>query len=543
MRSSRLIFFLAGLLVLISLFSFACGDDDDDDNDDQPDDDTIDDDNDDTGDDDNDDTGDDDIVDDDTTDDDTVDDDTGDDDTGDDDTGDDDTVDEDTYVAPWPQSNLETQDYNETPEAGAMRIKVQEYDLWHEAHHQPYYGSTVGVNFTDDSYTTVIGYFDTGDSCIWTGTYLVSQAMRYYVTGDEQARQNVIKVVEALDGHLHVTGRTGFIARYRGPQDPLVMPTVCDPEDNCHVVDEGPYAGDFWKGNTSRDQYTGWFFGMCLAYDVLDERDEDVREMIRDDVTEVLDELIGNFWFIIDSDGQPTTAAPNVLPGQQLNWALVGYHMTGYERYKKVVQSWIKDNRRSILKLMNITFMNKYGQYYGNNLGHQNMYNILRLGEVYLGEDDYEFQRELFDSQTHRFVRLSHNAFFNAIYMSQGDYEPTDEDPYQDQLEQDLSEFRDAPNFRYYINPQTTELDPLSVFLDDLMEEWPWLAELIGDVDPQATEAFPVQLQCSTDFLWQRNPFRVGPCGSDNPASVQPGVDYLVAYWMAAYHKFIAKDM
>ncbi len=533
-------------LLLASLPLAACGgDDDDDDNatpdDDATDDDTADDDFDDDGDDDDsvdDDTFDDDTGDDDTGDDDTVDDDTGDDDTSDDDTADDDT---DTYVAPWPQTNVEVQDYDETVSAGDRRLKAMDYDLWHEGNHQPFYGSTVGAKFTDDTRTTVDHYFDSGDSCIWTGTYLAGQAFRYYVTGDAQAKANAIRMVEALDGHLHITGRAGFIARYRGPQDTRIMPPDCATQENCHVVNDGMYAGDFWQGNTSRDQYTGWFFGFSIAYDLVD--DEDMRDMIRADVTEVMDELIANHWWIKDVDGLPTTAGPNVLSVQQLTWSLIAYHITGEERFKAEVQRLVKDSARLFIVISDISFMNLYAQYYGNNLAHENFYNLLRLAKVYLSKADYEFLSDSFDNQIHTFTRLSHNAFFNTIFMSQGQYVPEAGDPYQAQLEQDLGEFRDAPNFKYYIDPETTELDPVSVFLDNLMEQYPFLKEIMGDVDPQAAEAFPVQLQCETDFLWQRSPFSIGPCGSDDPSSVQPGVDYIVAYWMASYHKFITKDM
>jgi len=471
---------------------------------------------------------------DDTDDDTSVDDDTADDDTGDDDLPDD-------YVADWPQSNIEEQDYDETLEAGALRLKAEAYDAWHEQWHQPYYGSTVEVTFTDDSRTEVQWYGGSGDSCIWTGTYLASQAFRYYVTGDEQAKANAIRAAQALDGHLHITGRPGFIARYRGPQDPKVMPSDCAAQQDCHVITEGPYAGDFWKGNTSRDQYTGWFFGMCLAYDLVN--DEDMRQMIRSDVTEVLDELMSTGWWITDVDGEPTTAAPMVMPAMQLDWALIGYHITGEERYKAVVQKWIKNDMRKKMRLTNITFMNRYAQYYGNNLGHENFYNLLRLGKVYFSRDDHEFFRRLFDTQIHAHVRLSHNAFFNAIHMSQGVYTPyPDNDEYQYQLEQDLTDFRPAPNYRYATNPPPAEVDPISEWLDGLMEQYPELAELMGDVDPQAKDAYPVPYQCSTDFLWQRNPFRLSCGAPEMPRHVNPGVDYLVAYWMANYHKFITKE-
>ena len=138
--------------------------------------------------------------------------------------------------------------------AGPLTERARGYDSWHEAHHQPLYGATVEVRFTDESLTDVLQYEGRGDSTIWTGTYLGSQAYRYAVTGETQARANVIRIVDTLHNHLKVTGRPGFIARYRAPAD---APGVagCEPDDeNCHVVTEGPFAGDLWTGNTSRDQ-------------------------------------------------------------------------------------------------------------------------------------------------------------------------------------------------------------------------------------------------------------------------------------------------
>jgi len=210
-----------------------------------------------------------------------------------DDDDDDDTMDDhglpDDYVAPWPQEAIESRDYDETGEAGLLREKAMAYDDWHLAWHQPDHGSCIHAYFTDDTYTEVSGYHGHGDSTMWTGNYFGSQAFRYWVTGDEEARQNAINRVLTLSGHLHVTGRPGFISRFWDSLDSLTYPgdAWCDSYDRCHRVESGEYSGGWWIGETSRDQYIGWFYGMAVAYDLID--DEPTREIIRDDVTEVLD--------------------------------------------------------------------------------------------------------------------------------------------------------------------------------------------------------------------------------------------------------------
>jgi hypothetical protein len=472
-------------------------------------------------------------------------DDAGDDDRADDDSVDDDIADDDTgdardiWVAPWPQSGAIEGDFDESVIAGPLRAKAIAYDAWHEAWHQPYYGSTVETVFADDARTIPVGYGGMGDSCIWTGTYLTSQAFRYRVTGDAQAKANVLRAQTALSNHLHVTGRPGFIARYRGPQDSLVFPPNCADSENCHVVTEGEFAGDFWEGNTSRDQYTGWFLGMATAYDLVD--DEAMRAVIRADVTEVLDELIRTNFVITDVDGRRTTAGPTVIPTYRLAWYLIGYHLTGRGNFQRVVQDLIRDDSRRVLRLSAFAGMNHYSQHYGNNLNHQNAYTALRLARVYLGPEDYAFLQEVFETETHTFMRLAHNAFFTAIEMSQGTYVAAPGDPYQTQLEDDLTQFRPAPNSQFAMFPPETELDPVSVFLHDLFTKYPFLGDIFGGVNVQAKEAYPVSQQCFEDFLWQRNPWAIRCNEVDNPRVVAPGVDYLTAYWMASAHSFLRK--
>lgn len=248
-----------------------------------------------------------------------------------------------------------------------------------------------------------------------------------------------------------------------------------------------------------------------------------------------------------DEAGEPTDAGPNVIPPFRFTWLTIGYHVTGRERFKVELQKWLRNNNRTLLKLSSIGFMNRYAQYYGNCLAHEYYYNLLRLGKAYYSEDDYLFVKHLFDSQGHTFTRLSHNPFFNGIFMSQGDYQsPADDDPHQDQLVEDLTAFMDAPHYKYYLperDPLTYDIDPLSVFLHDLIEDFPFIGDIIGNVDYQANEAFPVDLQCHAGFSFQQNPFKFEACGADDPSTVTSGVDFLISYWMAAYHKFVAKDM
>ena len=432
---------------------------------------------------------------------------------------------------------------NNTGPAGTLRLKAEAHDRWVETWHTPEYGSHLHVKFTDDSRTEVHSYHGHGDSCIWTGTYVATQAHRYKLTGDPRARANVIRSAGALSRHLHVTGRPGFIARYVGPADDpghAGMVAGCEADENCHLKESGPYQGDFWIGNTSRDQYTGWFMCMAFAYDLVN--DPGMRNQIVADVALVLDRLIQDNWIIIDVDGEPSTKAPIVLPIMQMAWSLIGYNITGEERFLDVFAFWAKPHRQKQLRLSNIGIINRYAQHYGLNLAHENYLNLLRLSRPY--PETHAFLQEIFKAQIHHWVDLQHNPWYTAVYLAEGDVQdPADFQARKEQIIQDLTDFPAAPKIRYAMQPPEAELDPLSVFLYDLQQDLPWLADIIGTVHLQAAEAYPVNYQCSSGFIFQRNMWAIS-CGETqtDPSYVNSGHDYLAAYWLASAYGILDKS-
>ena len=436
--------------------------------------------------------------------------------------------------------DLAQQTYDESGESGPLRLKAMAHDAQVEQWHLPDYGSHVHVKFTDETRTVVSSYHGHGDSCIWTGTYITGQALRYLVTGDEQARANVIRSAASLSRHEHVTGRPGFIARYVGKADTPGQASYvarCPSDENCHLIEDGEFAGDFWVGNTSRDQYTGWFMGMAFAYDLID--DEAMRAQIEVDVAEVLDRLIADQWWIIDFDGEPTTKAPNVLGSQKMNWSLIGYHITGEERFFEVFKRWAAYDKRDQLRLGNLGRMNQYAQHYGLNLAHENFLNLMRLSKPYC--EVHDFLVDLFTEQTHAIVDLAHNPWYTGVYLAQADVDDETWAVHRAQIIQDLTDFHDAPKVEYAMQPPEAPLDPVSVLLYELQQALPWLSDLIGTIHPQAKDAYPVRYQCSSGFIFQRNMWAIECGGTDDPTMVNSGHDYLVAYWLASAYGILDK--
>ena len=144
--------------------------------------------------------------------------------------------------------------------AGPLLDKAVAYSQNFQQFHSPAFGCAVEVRFASATDPTVIAYADQGDSTIWTGNYLAAESYRYAVTHDSQAKAFGLRAVNCLLAMEEVSGKPGFIARWVGPAAPPFLNEACD--GDCHVVTAGPYAGSFRIGNTSSDQYLGWWYGL-----------------------------------------------------------------------------------------------------------------------------------------------------------------------------------------------------------------------------------------------------------------------------------------
>lgn len=428
---------------------------------------------------------------------------------------------------------------------GPLLQKAKGYDEWADRLWPKPYGGMINTQFSSDRHDHVQSYSDLQDSTDWTGTYLASQAFRYAVTGDPRAKENAVRAVRTLDFFLKVTGRQGFIARFAGPLDSPFLKSLggsCEAtgKQPCYQLTGPGGQPSFWIGGTSRDQYSGWFFGMGVAYRLID--DPEIRALIRADVKEVIDALRSWGYEIRGPNGKPTEQGPQVLPIMQLSWHLVAadvlrddpaYCALYEERVKKVLPLALVDNYSGL---------NKYMQYYGFNLDFLNNYNLIRLEP---NAERRQAYLDAFREGAYRFVSGTGNSFFDYIEMAaSGTSDP--ETLAMDH--QSLALFPPAPNVMREVQPPSpARLNRTSVVLAGIEEFLSHLG-LKQDIFPQAVAPYPLDQRCPVDFIWQQSPyltccFNCAPGkGNDTPFQpnlVYPGADYLVAYWMGRYHGFL----
>ena len=408
--------------------------------------------------------------------------------------------------------------------------RAENYESWLREHHVPGYGGIVQVVFDSEELQNVSFYRGQGDSTMWTATYCAAESFRYAVTGEEDARQNAIAAVHTLRDHLRVTQTEGYIGRYVGPvSDPAYWLEYAGSE--LLKYGAGQWLGTFYLSNSSSDQYVGWWHGLAIAYDLID--DDATRQLIRDLMKEVIDKLRRSAWLILNEDGLPTTAAPMIDGAKRLVFCLIAAHVIDTPEYWDLYAEQF-DQIAPTLPLTSISFFNRYTEYFANNLRNQIFYNLFRLET---DPNRLAVYWDLFMKQR-RWVEWTHNVHFDFVYLNacekMGQCEQAKE--IMDDAVNSLTVFQDPPNREIHIDPPQLPVDPVSVFLTDL-------AEALGlndyfDFVYQAEDAQEIQNRCRVEYLWQRSPHLL-QCYGWLPQHVLPGVDYLVAYWMGRHYDYL----
>ncbi|MBL4847625.1 MAG: hypothetical protein JKY65_19070 [Planctomycetes bacterium] len=373
---------------------------------------------------------------------------------------------------------------------------------------------------------SVIDYHDGGDSAIWTGHYLASQAFRYSVTQDPLALDSLGHTLKGIGALLDVNGGTGLLARVAAPESS----PVCQRIVAMGTFRSAQLYGERWVGwqgrrGISRDQYSGVMFGLSITY----ERVPALRTECAFRMKQILDYLISRDW-IIDEDRPPFgtngSGGPTFWTGvgyQKLAFLLMG-HRVDPARYATALanagplseSTWVG------------AFMGALGtdHYYKFNLGHIGYYNYFRL------ETDPTRWQDVHRAYaiTERYVGHHRNAHFDLIQAS---IDPATETLLHPSVREALRQLLDMPHRR--VGPPVVDLSGVQWVN---LPVFGYSNTSSGSISlASATQRFPTEpldvfLRAPTDFQWQRDPFTPATANGGDPKRERVGVDLVLPYWM-----------
>lgn len=365
--------------------------------------------------------------------------------------------------------------------------------------HMPF--GTILDPFLDDR-EAVTGYTRCGDSAIWTGHYLAAEAFRYQVSRDPEALANARAALYGIQNLIDVTA-TDVLARCYVPKSSPYAAGILR-EEAAHGIYEGRCLEQdcYFIGNTSRDQYIGVFFGLAVAFELID--DARVRATAEGLATRLLDRLLEDAWAVRLPGGEISTVFWH-RPDQKLGLLAVGAKMNP-RRFAARYQLARFFDAALVGAPAAVETLDEHNDYFKFNLDALTFFLLLRdEGNRYyrgLWEEAYALLRRTTDAHG--------NAHFNMIDRAlRGPDASRDEE-----TRRLLEEWLQRPRRDAFV---------------DLRGVFPSCFQPDRACDP-----IPVPLRVRTDFLWQRSPFLLFGGGAGNIETA--GIDYILPYWMARYY-------
>jgi len=445
------------------------------------------------------------------------------------------------------------------------------------------------------TYSNVIALGGTGDSAIWTGTCLAGEALRLMATGSADARDNIVDLVHTLHLWFNVTGQPGLLARYVAPagDHPLVAMDCARRRIHCDVEHEGTRYD--YSGHISRDQYQGVMLGYALAYEALGEHDEATRALIREDVVELVEELMieREVPVRLTWDGTPiptgalTMRFAVLAPDEMADGAIEliidsgnfdDSEMFGFQEFipnwRDVIRqipllSWVPSIPRSGSAVMLASFFRVALMVTDGIAGWEDRRSTML--DFYLHNDGWGGNVDgwLETARLWSYLGNCGDSYYanNIVMEPMYNLARLEDDPGRRTviIEQVLErrmwpEFVDTKNvffsFIYAANATSPEASVTERAVSQL-SGFPRPPRIEMPVDLRFDDRYlPHEDGCSnqcrhdtavdvservvSDFIWQRHPW--GLLSAGNPSRTYPGVDYLAAYWMGRYHEFLEDD-
>ncbi len=188
------------------------------------------------------------------------------------------------------------------------------------------------------------GYLsDSDNDGLWTTMYLGGEIFRYAVTKSDDALQNCIESLDAMERLYSINPVAGFPSR--SFERSGYTEVLADP-DRWHLAEDTEWE---WKGTTSSDEAIGHIFAMGAFAEIIDI--EPLRTRAVHIIDQLMQHIIDNDYYMVDYDGKPTTwgkwnpeyvnARPKMVGDRKVNSSNIiamlqtAYHFTKKEIYKE----------------------------------------------------------------------------------------------------------------------------------------------------------------------------------------------------------------
>ena len=409
--------------------------------------------------------------------------------------------------APW---GLGGPALTQVPTPTALEPLAQEISDEIQRHHIPFGLTVLPVIFDQPGYGNgqPDHYIDFGDSAMWTGSYVASEALRYDLTGDARALAGATRALDGLEALLDVGGPgNGLLARCAIPLASPFITAINGSAEYYTGAHHGVPIGGF--SEISRDQYIGAVLGASQAM----LRVPQLRAVAASNITRMVTYLDANGW-IAYFHNQPAALSAEFTPAVDVIWAFLGAATIADPATWGPLRAINHDLAR-VMWLPVWTSTRDLNEFYKYNLLH---HTITILTSVETDPASYREALKVVEI-AHDAVGHHRNGWFDAVY---GIAIPSAAPAMAALVKSELEHWalRDRRCHRA-----------------DLMQD-PSIARVFVPATTlaggrwDATTPIPIERRPCGDFIWQSSPFQVEE-GATDPLLQEPGIDLVLPYWAA----------
>jgi hypothetical protein len=351
-------------------------------------------------------------------------------------------------------------------------------------------------------------------ACLWTGVYGYAEALRWQVTGEAKALQNVEKVAELLCDLVEIDPRPGEFAR-------SLRPIGRAPLGGSWHAGTGRFAHLAWHDNGNNDMVKGLVLGFLGAWDVLPPS-HPLRPRIQASIREIADHWIGS--------AVTGTGTRRDSSGNKITLGMLAHWVTGDPAYERIWKGALR-KPLALLELASGGTFSAWGiaDWSGTHLGV-----CSRLAMAELSRRLRTPWQVLFDQSieaSFRFVGKYARCTLPWSAARAGLLNRRDRGA-AERVVWGLREFP-FPKPRHEVD---RSLDP--DWVASPYPSLPWKLDWMTNAGRrQGLISYPTYMGRPSNYVWRSTPLDAGDAASD---VLHPAPDYLFVYWLARKHGLLS---
>ncbi|MCB9787596.1 MAG: hypothetical protein H6744_13020 [Deltaproteobacteria bacterium] len=406
-----------------------------------------------------------------------------------------------------------------------------------------------------DEQGRVSGMVHVPSTGLWTAMYLASQAFRFAVTGEPEARDNAAVAIAGLHDLTAVTGVSGLYGRaYQRAEGAYAHDAAGAPT---WVASTAPgYEGWWWNATVSKDTMDGIVFGYAAALEHLD--DPQLRATVATDLTAFVRSLVANGLQILDHDGLVTEhgrlyySAFDDFPGFNallaLSWVKVGADASGDQELAQFFDDCLlRLGDRAGCPELDVVDFGSYLDAVEETLS-------LYLPDCQTNYDNIDMVFHAVYPLMRREQRPALHQRLRAL-LERGIWQPTDDGvaPPIHAAGHALYTFMygglaepgaDDATFRAATRDALCTLHQMPVDRRDrsIADGTQPVACHNRHGHANAAGIIPLAERYYDNYLWRLDPYEIPRHHEAEPGLVHSPEDFLLAYWMGRYHGYISPE-